>query len=196
MGNRCRKSNRKPVPSRRDNSAQKKGTVAVLWSYRHGPSEDAMKHAIPALLLFLVPIAAVAESWEVYQDEAHGCTLEYASGMFTEDAVDKDKFQRFSGPNKHTYFRVKGLPNQENWTPEQIRAEYIKERGADVVYERTKSDFLVLSGIRDGNIFYTRVALSPDNETICVLDISYPSKKKRAFDALVTRMSRSFAAEN
>jgi len=159
-----------------------------------------MKYAIPVLLLIaasFAPTAAGAESWAVYQDETHGCRLKYASSIFTPDAIDQDKFQRFAGPNERTYFRVKGLPNKENWTPAQIRAEYTKARGkADVVYERTRTDFLVLSGIRDSNIFYTKVALSKDNGTICVLDISYPRKAKRAFDHVVTRMSLSFGAED
>jgi hypothetical protein len=140
-----------------------------------------------------ISTAARAEDWAVYQDEQHGCRLEYASSLFTQGRVDPDKFLRFTGPNKNIYFRVRGLSNEKNWTPERIRAEYIKSRGtADVVYERTKEGFLVLSGIRDGNIFYTKVALSSDNRTICVLYISYPRKDKRAFDAIVTRMSHSF----
>jgi hypothetical protein len=163
------------------------------------PLEEAMKPAIPALLLSLATFAspaAWAERWAVYQDEQHGCRLQYARSMFAPGPVDSDKFQRFPGPNKNVYFRVRGLANQENWTPAQIRAEYTKARGkGDVIYERTKTDFLVLSGFRGGNIFYTKVAVSPDNGTICVLDISYPRKAKRAFDHIVTRMSRSFVAE-
>lgn len=158
-----------------------------------------MKPVFPALLLILgvsAPTAALAETWAVYEDDVHGCRLEYASGIFAEGTVDEEDFQRFAGPDEPTYFRVKGLANEKNWSAEQIRAEYLKERGSeDVVYERTKRDFLVLSGIRGKTIYYTKVALSPGNETICVLHISYPRKEKRAFDAIVTRMSRSFAAE-
>jgi hypothetical protein len=155
-----------------------------------------MKNSIPAFLMMLgacLSTAARAEDWTVYQDEQHGCRLEYASRVFTQGPVDPDKFLRFTGPNKDIYFRVRGLSNEKNWTPERIRAEYIKSRGAaGVSYERTKEGFLVLSGIRGGNIFYTKVALSSDNRTICVLYISYPRKEKRAFDAIVTHMSHSF----
>lgn len=158
-----------------------------------------MKRVIPALLLtsaILAPTPALAE-WAAYEDDTHGCRLEYASELFGEPALDEEDFQRFAGEDGHTYFRVKGVPNEKNWTAGQIRAEYLKSRGAgDVVYERTKRDFLVLSGIRGKNIFYTKVALSPDNETICVLHISYPRKEKRAFDRVVTRMSRSFTADD
>ena len=138
-----------------------------------------------------------AESWADYKDGTQKCKLKYASSIFARGAIDSENFQRFSGPNKDTYFRVLGHPNEEQLTPGEIRAEYIKKKGTtDLVYERTTRDFLVLSGYRGKNIFYTKIALSPDNETICVLHLSYPRRAKRAFDAIVTRMSQSFAAEN
>ena len=157
-----------------------------------------MKYPVPVLLLIFAAVAptpAHAESWAVYNEDK--CRLKYPISLFDQGGIDAENFQRFSGPNKDTYFRTIGLPNEEQLTPGEIRAEYIKKKGTtDLVYERTKSDFLVLSGYRGKNIFYTKIALSPDNETICVLHLSYPRKAKRAFDAIVTRMSRSFAAEN
>jgi hypothetical protein len=160
--------------------------------------EDRVKYTVPILLLVLAavaPIPAHAESWANYKEDK--CRLKYPVSLFDPGGIDAENFQRFSGPNKDTYFRTIGLPNEEQLTPGEIRAEYIKEKGTtDLVYERTKRDFLVLSGYRGQNIFYTKIALSPDNETICVLHISYPRKAKRAFDAIVTRMSRSFTAEN
>lgn len=159
-----------------------------------------VKYPVPVLLLIFaasVPTLVQAESWAVYRDDTQKCRLMYANNVFAPGGIDAENFQRFSGLNKDTYFRTIGLPNEEQLTPSEIRAEYIKKRGTtDLVYERTKRDFLVLSGFRGQNIFYTKIALSPDNRTICVLHISYPRKAKRAFDAIVTRMSRSFAAEN
>jgi hypothetical protein len=138
-----------------------------------------------------------AATWAVYQDQTEKCRLDYASSVFALGKKDADDFQRFSGPNKDTYFRVAGLPNEEQLSPKQIRMEYIKNRGkSEIVYERTKSDFLVLSGIRNGKIFYSKVAVSPNTNNICVLHIVYPQKAKRGFDAIVTRMSRSFIAED
>lgn len=159
-----------------------------------------MKPAIPALLLALgtfASTAAHAESWTHYKSDVHHCSLDYASNLFALGALDSENVQQFSGSDKNTYFRITGISNDEKLTPAEIRAEYVKEKGkADLVYERTKTDFLVLSGYRGNNIFYTKIALSPDNENICILHISYPRKAKRAFDAVVTRMSRSFAAGN
>jgi hypothetical protein len=145
--------------------------------------------------VFACPVSVQAANWAVYQNETGKCHLDYASSVFKRSKKDAEDFQRFSGPNKDIYFRVAGLPNEERMSPKQIRAEYIKNRGkAEIVYERTKTDFLVLSGVRNRNIFYSKVAVSPNNQNICVLHIVYPQKAKQAFDAIVTRMSRSFVA--
>jgi hypothetical protein len=162
--------------------------------------EEKMRFAIPfppLILAFLLPSAVQAEGWASYRDDTHKCSLMYESSVFARGEKDAEDFQRFYGPNEDTFFRVIGLPNEEQLTPVEIRAEYLKKRKTtDLVYERTKTDFLVLSGFRGRNIFYTKIALSPDNKTICVLHISYPRKAKLAFDKVVTRMSRSFTARN
>jgi hypothetical protein len=159
-----------------------------------------MKFAIIGIGLILgaiSPTPAHSESRVVFRDGRHECRLDYDRHMFTPGSLDSENYLRFSGPNKDTHFSVTAVPNDENLTPKEIRKEYLVKRGrADLVYERTKGEFLVLSGFRGRNIFYTKVALSPNNKTICVLHISYPRKAKRAFDSRVTRMSRSFAAQN
>ena len=152
---------------------------------------------ILGMFIFFISTPGEAATWSVHQDDTRKCRLDYASNVFTPGEIDDENFQRFAGPNKDTYFRVTGLYNEEQLSPKEIRAEYIKNRGkSDLVYERTKKDFLVLSGIRDRKIFYTKIAVSPNNKNICVLHIVYPQKAKRAFDAIVTRMSRSFRAAN
>jgi hypothetical protein len=149
------------------------------------------------MFIGLMAQSGEAATWAVYQDDTQKCRLDYANSIFTSGEIDDENFQRFAGPNSDTYFRVAGLYNEEQLSPREIRAEYIKDRGkSDLVYERTKRDFLVLSGIRDQKIFYTKIALSPNNKNICVLHIVYPRKAKRAFDPIVTRMSRSFKAVN
>ena len=146
-------------------------------------------------LFFAMPAPGHAATWAVYQDDTEKCHLDYASSVFALGKKDEEDFQRFSGPNKDIYFRVAGLPNDEGLSPKEIRAEYVKNRGkSEIVYERTRTDFLVLSGIRDQKIFYSKIAVSPNTKNICVLHIVYPQNAKRAFDAIVTRMSRSLKA--
>lgn len=150
---------------------------------------------IAALLFSAVAWASShAEGWSVYRDSIYKCQLDYAASAFKQDPWDvNEEFQRFSGPDAQTFFRVMGVNNKDNLTPAAVKAKYLKSSiPGDIVYERTKSDFLVLSGYRGDSIFYTKVAVSDDDATICILEISYPRKAKREMDAMVTRMSRSF----
>lgn len=147
------------------------------------------------LAIAVLPTSGLAATWAIYQDDSGKCRLSYASSVFTPGEIDAEDFQRFSGPDKDIYFRVAGLPNDEGLSPREIKAEYIKNRGkSKIVYEHTNTNFLVLSGIRDRKIFYSKIAVSPNGESICVLHIVYPQKAKREFDAVVTRMSRTFKA--
>ena len=159
-----------------------------------------MKNVISAIMsaaVMFVPTGAISAGLVVFQEDGHACTLDYDKNMFARISLDPDGHRRFSGSNENTYFRVTALANDESMTPFEIRKDYLLKRGKkELVYDRAKGDFLVLSGYRGQSIFYTKISLSPNNKTVCVLDIFYPRELKRAFDPYVTRMSHSFAAKN
>lgn len=158
-----------------------------------------MRRTLPLGLTFaiacsLTPSQSQAQSWTVYRDSVSDCRIEYPDSLFTQEPYDAEQeLQRFAGPNAQTYFRLKAIDNQDKLTPAGIKEKYLQSNiPGDVTYAKTKSGFLVLSGYRGSNIFYTKAAVSKDRRTICILDITYPRSKKRAFDAIVTRMARSF----
>jgi hypothetical protein len=137
-------------------------------------------------------VAAQDLDWTMYRDP-HGCRLDYPRTLFSPDPQQANKPQRFSSSEQDIYFRVMGAENTAGWTPADIRRKYLTaEMPGDITYQRTKGTFLVLSGYREGNIFYTKVAVSDDRSIACILDITYPQSLKRQFDRIVTRMSRSF----
>jgi len=139
--------------------------------------------------------ALCALDWSRYSDGAHGCRLDYPTSVFSAGAASADGTRLFAGPDKDTFFRVMGVDNKHSMTPAQIKAKYLRaDIPGDLIYERTKGDFLVLSGRRGSNIFYIKVALSNDGQKICILEVTYPKQVKIDFDAIVTRMSRSFSA--
>lgn len=150
--------------------------------------------ALYAALSFLSSVAAAQDlDWGVHHDLVHGCRLDYPRALFSADPQEPDKPQRFSAADESIYFRVMGAENTSSWTPADIKEKYLKaDMPGDVIYERTKDEFLVLSGYRDGSIFYTKVVVSDDRHTVCILDITYPRSLKKRFDGIVTRMSHSF----
>jgi hypothetical protein len=152
---------------------------------------------VPILFAMLSIFATPGESreleWDVYRDEARGCRVDYPKDLFSQDALEQGEPQRFSSSDQSIYFRVMGAENSSKWTPRDIKEKYLRaDMPGDITYEITRGTFLVLSGYRGGNIFYTKVALSGDQRTACILDITYPKSLKKEFDGIVTRMSRSF----
>jgi hypothetical protein len=147
-----------------------------------------------SLVVSLTGLAAAQDiDWEVYLDEEHGCRLDYPTALFDPDPEEPGEPQRFSGNDDSVYFRVMGAENMSKWTPRDIKDKYLRaDMPGDITYERTKDEFLVLSGYRDGGIFYTKVVVSDDQRIACILDITYPRSLKQQFDGIVTRMSHSF----
>jgi hypothetical protein len=62
---------------------------------------------------------------------------------------------------------------------------------AEFTYEWQGKDAAVLSGYEAGDIFYVRIAMSPDRGRVAVLNMIYPPELKRQLDAAVTRLSTS-----
>lgn len=134
--------------------------------------------------------------WADYRDPVYACRVEYPTTLFKQADFDAtEKFQRFSGPDAQTYFRVMGVDNSANLTPTGIKAKYLEAKiDGRVVYQVARPNFLVLSGYRGDSVFYTKVALSSDNRRICILEITYAREDKAALDDAVSRMSHSFVA--
>jgi hypothetical protein len=149
--------------------------------------------ALAGALTLSPEVTAQDLDWGVYEDEEHGCRLDYPRALFSADPEEPGEPQQFSGRDESTYFRVMGAENSSKWTPAEIKEKYLRaDMPGDITYERTKEEFLVLSGYREEAIFYTKVAISDDHHTACILDITYPRSRKREFDGIVTRMSHSF----
>lgn len=61
--------------------------------------------------------------------------------------------------------------------------------GVKPAYEKLGKDFFVLSWAHDDAIYYQRVLFIEDS--VCVLEISYPAERKKEFDPLVTHCANS-----
>jgi hypothetical protein len=154
--------------------------------------------AIVIVTSFLGTESLAADSrWTTYEDADFSCVLDYPAGLFRPEALSPDEPRRFSSPDADVYFRIQGVENANGWSPQAIREKYLSAgMPGDVTYDRTRSDFVVLSGYRGANIFYAKVAVSSDRSSACIFEITYPRVQKEAFDRIVTRMSRSLRSVN
>jgi hypothetical protein len=141
--------------------------------------------------------AAAVESsaeWGQYRDKEAGLVFDLPAHIFPPDSAKQGRVGTvFTSRDGRAQVRVFGSANEVNDTPQRHlnRIAGSGER-ADFTYVRTTPTFYVASGTRDGVISYRRCNFSRSGENrIGCIQLNYPQRDKRAWDAPVTRMSRS-----
>jgi hypothetical protein len=141
--------------------------------------------------------ALAQERWVTYANPRFGTTADYPAHLFTQrDQLptngDGQSFRTADGRARMTIY---GTRNVEDDTPESYLSKFFDLKGAAVTMRRVTATFYALSGTRGGDIFYNRCNFptAPEDIIDC-LTITYPTKEKAAWDAVVTRLSRSLRA--
>jgi hypothetical protein len=140
-------------------------------------------------------LAAVERSsgWGQYRDGEAGLTFDLPAHIFPLDSAKKGRPGTvFSSPDGRAHVRVFGAVNEANDSPREYLRRIARMDQANFTYVRTAPTFFVASGTRDGIIFYRRCNFSRSaQKRIGCIQLDYPQREKRAWDAPVTRMSRS-----
>jgi hypothetical protein len=164
---------------------------------------SAGRHALPlaALLACLNgPLgssgaAAVERSsgWGQYRDKEAGVTFDLPAHIFPLDsAKDGRPGTVFTSADGHAQMRVFEMTNEARESPRRYLARIANPDAATFTYVRAAPTFFVASGTRDGMIFYRRCNFGrPIAKRIGCIQLDYPQREKRAWDAAVTRMSQS-----
>lgn len=134
-----------------------------------------------------------ARDWQRYRNPRWGYALDVPVDLFTTDVVLPDeRGETMLNPDRRSRLAVFALPNPEGKSLARVAADYLREAGDPVVTyrRRTRNGHLVVSGNRGSDVFYLRVAEGRGG--VHGLDLAYPVAVERAFDPIVTRISRSF----
>ena len=135
------------------------------------------------------------EQWATYHDARYGTTADYPADVFTVRArppPDGDG-QIFHTADGHARLMIYGMRNFDEDSPSSYVQKYFNK--PEVTYKRTKWPFFVVSGVRDGEIFYSRCNFPIIiNSIIDCIELRYPAKDKAKWDAIVTRISNSLRA--
>jgi hypothetical protein len=147
--------------------------------------------AVQALVFPATP--ALAESWLAYVNPRFGSVIEYPErfrALRPPDNGDGQAFEAADGAR----LTISGSHNINDDTPASYE-KFLRESDdgayADVVYRTSGTDWLVLSGRRNGEIYYERILFDQAGETIHHLSIVYPAVLRNAYDPIVQRLSRS-----
>ncbi len=143
--------------------------------------------------VFFWSAAAVAQHrWTTYHNARFGTTADYPADLFTvkERPPDNSDGQTFRTADGSATLLIYGTHNIEEDTPRSYVEKYFDK--PEVTYKRTRSSFFVVSGVRNGEIFYHRCNFPRQADGIInCLELRYPAKEKAQWDAIVTRVSNS-----
>jgi hypothetical protein len=103
--------------------------------------------------------------------------------------------RRYKTPDGRAKVAIWTQRNTRHDTPAGYLHRTFNIPRSTVDYERFTADFAVISGIFGTRVYYIRCNYSRRSGSFHCFDLAYPVQEKRAWDAVVTRMSRSLRAD-
>ena len=149
--------------------------------------------SIAAALLCALSLTSFAEErWRTYTNPRFGTTADYPADLFTvaDPPPENDDGQGFRTTDGRAQLSIYGSWNVDSNTPQTYVSNYVDSAG--VTYKRVTDRFYVVSGIRDGKIFYDRCNFLFDPHGIIdCISISYPQAERSEWNSIVSRLSKS-----
>jgi hypothetical protein len=132
--------------------------------------------------------------WQTFLVPEFGTTVEYPAGIFSvpDGKAEKGIGQRFSSVDGRSLLTIYTRENEVGDTPASYLKNNLRVGRSALDYEQVTRSFFAISSTQQGLIFYSRCNFSTDaGGAIHCLDLIYPQAEKRAWDDVVTRISRS-----
>ena len=136
--------------------------------------------------------------WTVFSEPSLGTRIDLPSAVFSmpDGPTYKGVGRQFRTADGRAVVAIYSQRNNQRDTPASyLRKNFVFPRAA-LAYERVTRDFFAVSAVREGMIFYSRCNVSPAGGTLHCFDLKFPAGEKTAWDAIVTRMSRSLRPLN
>jgi hypothetical protein len=121
-----------------------------------------------------------------------GMTVEYPAGIFATDAgpAERGQGRQFFSTDGTAGFAFYVEPNPEHYTRSAFIRSKLKFPPSEIEYRRVTDHFLVISGIREGHIFYTRCNFPVGSRgPLHCIHLAYKKDEKQDWDRIVTRVS-------
>jgi hypothetical protein len=148
-------------------------------------------------LLFLAaaglaaPPLSAQERWAGYTD-VWGTRASYPRDLFSVNKGAEGGGQVFVTRDGRARLHIYAMENPKGLPPRQFMRSYFPGPRSTLTYDRVARNFFAVSTRREGMIVYLRCNFSSaGGATLHCVDIRYPTNEKRAWDGIVTRISRS-----
>lgn len=141
--------------------------------------------------------AVAQRDWTTYRNARHGYMISFPTATFEADPASENADGRLmltrDGGAK---LLVGAFPNEEALTLDAYRAYLIETNYANarIDYAPLRARWFVLSGVRDGTVFYERVTFTCGGRLINSWAMLYPESEKQRFDRLVEQIARTYTA--
>jgi hypothetical protein len=159
---------------------------------------------VAALLAAVSGVAAVRplaqapgqEETATYLNNRYGFTLSYPTARFRPQEPLSEDGRVWVSHDGNARLLVGALPNADGMKLQDYR-KFVMERsypGASIAYAPVRETWFVLSGTRDGTMFYERVTFTCGGRLINSWAMLYPEGERRIYDRIVERVARSYRA--
>ncbi len=147
-------------------------------------------------LLALVLLAASAGGAfaQQYHNANLGFTVDVPPGLAEYQSVTSPDGITLTSPDGLAVVNIFGSWNEAGRSLSAIVEAYKHDvPDAEFTYEWRGRDAAVVSGYQAGEIFYVRIAMSPDRSRAAILSMIYAPELKVQLDPVVSRLSTSLS---
>lgn len=155
--------------------------------------------------IFVVAAMAAASSasaganlndWATIKNQRHGFAIAYPVSVFEQkQEPNTDEGRLLTSKDGKARLLVGALTNEDNETLETYRQLLITGQyaGAMIDYAPVKQRWFVLSGTKDGEIFYQRVSFTCGGKLINSWAMLYPADQRKTYDRVVEAVARTYS---
>ncbi|HEY5830120.1 MAG: hypothetical protein ACAH24_09300 [Hyphomicrobiaceae bacterium] len=153
-----------------------------------------LRPLIAAILLTGSALAAGAQDFATYRNERHGFSLSYPAGTFAEGPSPSADGGVFVSRDGNARLLAGALPNDGGMGLRDYRAFVLKQSYPDAAidYAPVRDSWFVLSGTRDGMMFYERVTFTCGGRLINSWAMLYPATERQVYDRIVEQVARTY----
>ena len=139
---------------------------------------------------------APSEEVATYLNKRYGFTLSYPTARFTPREPLSEEGRVWVSHDGNAKLLAGALANADGMSLNEYRAFLMKESyaGAEIDYAPVRDTWFVLSGTRDGTMFYERVTFTCSGRRINSWAMLYPVAERRIYDRIVEKVARTYRA--
>lgn len=140
--------------------------------------------------------AGKLDDWATLHNDRHGFTIAYPAEVFEQKSEPTtDEGRILVSKDGKAKLLVGAFANEDESSLDQYR-QFLLEgqwKGAAIDYAPVRQKWFVLSGTRDGEIFYERVSFTCGGKLINSWAMVYPAGERKFYDRVVEAVAKTYS---